>query len=895
MKGVTLNINGRNITVPAGSTILEAARQENIHIPSLCYDEELSSARCCCLCIVEVEGAEDFVLSCDTKVFNGMVVRTDTPEICQVRKTLLELLLANHPKDCMVCDRAGVCQLQNYAYWYRADYDFFEGERYRFNPDESSPFIYRDLNKCILCGKCIRVCRTVIGREALNFDINTLESRIVASSGEPLVKESCVHCGNCVAVCPVGALIERKMIGRGRPWDLKKVTTICPYCGVGCTLDLNIKDGKVVGVTSNPHGKVNGRYLCSKGRFGYDFIHHPERLTSPYIRREGKLVKVTWQEALEYAAGKLGQIRDLHGGSSLGMLCSARCTNEENYLAAKFARVVLQTNNIDNCARLCHSPTLVGLGKAFGCGAMTNSIDEIAGTRLIMAVGSNITETHPVIALKIRQALSRGATLVVVDPRHTELADLAHYYLQIKPGTDTALLNAMAHVIIAEDLWNRDFVWERTEDFHSMRLAVKRCTPEWAEEITGISAERIREVDRKYALSETGMIIYTVGVTQHSHGTNNVLAIANLALLTGKIGREFCGVNPLRGQNNVQGACDMGVLPDYLAGYQSIADRSAREIFELEWQCRLPADAGLTEGEMLEAALNGEVKGMYVIGENPVISEADAAKTKAALEALEFLVVQDIFMTETAELADVVFPACTFAEKDGTYTNTERRVQRVRRAIDPLPDSKPDWLILYELAKAMGYNWRVMYPRDIMKEISRLTPIYGGINYPRVGQGGLQWPCWSLNHPGTKFLYEKEFFRGRAKFHRVDYRTGEEEPDGEYPYVLITGRRLYHYHTGTMTRKVDGLNLLLPEGALQINPEDAMRLKVRDGDTVRVVSRRGEVTAKVQVTKRVPTGVVFASFHFHEVLINELTSSRRDREAKIPELKKCAVRIEKAR
>lgn len=524
---------------------------------------------------------------------------------------------------------------------------------------------------------------------------------------------------------------------------------------------------------------------------------------------------------------------------------------------------------------------------------MTNSIHEIAGADFILAIGTNTTETHPVLSLQIRKAVKEGAKLVVADPRRIELADIADVHIQHKAGSDMALLNAMAHVIIEEDLYNKEFVKERTEGFEEVAEAVKECTPEWAAGITGVDADTIREVARGYARAEKGTILYTMGITQHICGTDNVLAIANLAMLTGHIGRENTGVNPLRGQNNVQGACDMGGLPNVYPGYQRVDDPAVREKFEKAWGVKLSPKVGLTVGEMMDNALAGKLKGLFVIGENPLISDPDSNHVIEGMKKLDFLVVQDLFLTETAELADVVLPAASFAEKDGTFTNTERRVQRVRKAIEPIGDSKPDWEIIQMLANAMGYPMNYSSPEEIMKEINELTPQYGGITYERLEKQGLQWPCPDTDHPGTKFLHEGKFARGKGKFHAVRYVDPDETPDQEYPFMLSTGRRLFHYHTGSMSRRAEGLETVYPEEYLEMNPQDAEKLGVQSGDRVKVTSRRGEIEIPVRVTERIQPGLVFASFHFRETWVNKLTNSARDPKAKIPEYKVCAVKIEK--
>jgi len=891
---VNVVIDYQNINVPEGTSIMEAARNMGIEIPNLCYDPELSVVDACRLCVVEVEGARSLVAACSTAVAEGMVVRTDSPAVVEARKVIIELLLANHPEDCLTCQKFGNCKLADYAYLYSVRKSSFTGEKRYAAIDTGNPCIERDMNKCILCGKCVRVCAEVQGRHVVDFSYRGFNTKIATAFDTSLGESNCVTCGSCVAVCPTGALAETMMKGRGRAWEVKKVRTTCPYCGCGCNFDLNVKDNRVIGVTSNPASPVNGRHLCVKGRFGYDFIHSPERLTDPLIKENGEFKKVSWPRALSFVAQRLTEIRQQHGSDALAVLSSARCTNEENYLMNKFARAVLGTNNIDHCARLCHASTVAGLALAYGSGAMTNSIREIRDADFILVIGSNTTETHPIISLEIRKALKKGARLAVADPRKIELTALADYHLPLKPGTNVALINGLINVILAENLWDGEFVKNRTENFKAMQDVALKYTPEYAAGITGLDAEIIRQVARAYARAKNASILYTMGITQHSSGTNNVLAIANLAMLCGQIGKPASGVNPLRGQNNVQGACDMGALPNVFPGYQPVTDPANVKKFSKAWGTAVPGNTGLTVGEMIDEALKGNIKGMYIMGENPMLSDPDINHVQKALENLEFLVVQDIFLTETARLADVVLPGTSFAEKDGAFTNTERRVQRVRRAIDPVGNAKPDWQIICELAAKMGYRqMQYNHPAEVMAEIARLIPIYGGITYDRIEEQGLQWPCTDKNHPGTPILHKDKFTRGPGKFHPVEYTPPTELPDSEYPFILTTGRRLHHYHTGTMTRRAKGIEAIYGEEYLEINPLDADKLGICDRDLVRLSSRRGAITIRAHVTERITPGTVFTSFHFTEHPVNAVTNSARDPVAKIPELKVCAVRIEK--
>ncbi|GAB6156959.1 formate dehydrogenase subunit alpha [Desulfotomaculum varum] len=891
MSDITCMINDRVVTVPRGTTILAAANMLGIDIPTFCHDPALSRYGGCRICVVEVQGWQQLPASCVTEVRPGMAVYTESARVLEARRTILELMLANHPSDCLTCEKTGTCRLQEYAYRYRVKKGVWQGAVRTYDIETDNPFIIRDMNKCILCGKCVRVCSEVVGRSVIDYSYRGFRVKVATPLDLGLSKAGCVFCGSCVEVCPVGALTDKTRLGKGRTWELTSVTTTCPYCGVGCQIDLLVKDNRVVGAKAAGHG-VNGRHLCVKGRYGHQFIHHPQRLTNPLVKKNGRFQEVSWDEAIRKVAEGFQQIKQLHGGRSIAVLSSARITNEENYLLNKLARLVLGTNHIDHCARLCHAPTVAGLAAATGSGAMTNPMKDIAGADLILAIGTNTTETHPVLSLFIRQAIRRGAVLVVVDPRKTELAKLAAIHLPIKPGTDIALFNSMVNVIIEENLWDKQFVEERCEGWPELIAAVREYTPAYAQEVTGIPADTVRQVARAYATAGRAAILYTMGLTQHVTGTDNVLAVANLALLCGQIGRASTGINPLRGQNNVQGACDMGALPQYLPGYQPVWEESCRKKFSNAWGGLLSSDPGMTVGEMMQAACQGELKGMYIVGENPVISDADANHVTRALNRLDFLVVQDIFLTETAQLADVVLPAASWAEKDGTFTNTERRVQRVRQAIPQVGNSKADWQIFCALAEAMGRPMRYQQPREIFDEMAALTPAYAGISYDLLDKGGIQWPCPNPDHPGTGILHQENFVRGKGKFHAVAYRPPDELPDRQYPLLLNTGRRLFHYHTGSMTLRT-GLKEIYPVEYLDVNNQDARELGLVQRDRVKVISRRGEVIMQVRLTDEVPRGMVFTSFHFPDAAVNKLTNGARCPRSHTPELKVCAVRLEK--
>jgi len=891
MKEISLVINGQKIRVKEGTTILEAAQGLGIDIPRLCYHPAVSVIGSCRMCVVEVKGAKNLPASCSTPVTEGMEVQTESERVVRSRRMILDLLLANHKVECLTCEKNGDCKLQDYAYRYGVNEAGFKGARREYPVDDSNPFFERDHSKCILCGRCINMCAERVGNHIYEFGYRGFEAKIVAGLNQAQEETSCVFCGNCIIVCPTGALQPKISKGKGRAYDIQKARTICSYCGVGCALNLHIKDGTIVGAEP-ADGPANKNLLCVKGRFGWDFVQHPDRLTRPLIRKNGELIESTWEEAISYTAKKLCEIKENHGPGSLAGMSSAKCTNEENYVMQKFMRACLGTNNVDNSARLCHASTITGLLEAFGSGAATNSLDELDQARVFFVIGSNTTETHPVIAFKMQQAQKKGARIIVADPRRTEIAEKADLYLQHLPGTDVALLNGMLHVIIEEKLFDEEFITDRTEGFEILREAVQKYNGEYVEAITGVPAADIAEAARLYATSGQSAILYAMGITQHTTGTDNVQSIANLALATGNVGREHTGVYPLRGQNNVQGACDMGALPGYYTGYQRVDNESVRAKFEEAWGVKLPSNPGISVMEMIDQAVAGNLKALYIVGENPMMSNPDLAFVEKGLSNLEFLIVQDIFLTETAKLADVVLPGCTFAEKTGTFVNTERRVQLFYQAVSPAGESLPDWEIISRVSTAMGYKMEYKNAAEIMDEIARLTPSYGGIRYDRLGEAGLQWPCPDENHPGTVYLHREKFTRGRGKFRFAVFVPPAELPDEEYPLIFVTGRHLYHYHTGTMTRRSYGLETARPQAYVEINPSTAENIGVKDGDEVRITSRRGSITIRVMITERVPGKIVFVPFHYKEAAANLLTNPAYDPQAEIPELKVCAARVE---
>ena len=678
--------------------------------------------------------------------------------------------------------------------------------------------------------------------------------------------------------------------------EYKSILTTCPYCGCGCNFYCQVLDGELVGVLPCKSHSVSQGKLCIKGWSANEFVISKERLTKPLIKRNGNFTEASWDEALDVVAKKLKGYKGNYGPDSIAVLSSAKCTNEENYLMMKFARAVLGTNNVDHCARLCHASTVVGLVQSFGSGAMTNSITEFEDADCILVIGSNTAEQHPLIARYVLRAKEKGAKLIVVDPRAITLAQFADYHLRQRPGTDVAVFNGFMNVILSEGLEDKEFIKERTEGIEELKETVEKYTPERVEKITGIPKDKLIQAAKIYAQSEHASIIYSMGITQHTTGVDNVSSSANLAMLTGNVGKPSTGVNPLRGQNNVQGACDLGALPNVYSGYQNVVDEKARAKFEDAWKVKLPEKPGLTVVEMMNEAAKGNIKAMYIMGENPMISDPDISHVKEGLENLEFLVVQDIFLTETAQLADIVLPAASYAEKEGTFTSTERLVQMVRKAIEPRGESKADWEIICNLAKAIGSkDFEYGTPAEIMDEIASLTPSYGGMSYGRLQKGGLAWPCPSKEHPGTPYLHKEKFARanGKGKFWGIEFKEPAEVPDEEYPFILSTGRVIFHFHTGTMTRKTELLNKELPTGYVEIAPKDADRLALADEEIVLVQTRRGQIETKALITERVPEGMLFMPFHFAECAANVLTNPALDPKAKIPEFKVCAAKIER--
>ncbi|MBI5592505.1 MAG: formate dehydrogenase subunit alpha [Deltaproteobacteria bacterium] len=887
---IRLTIDNKEITTPKGFTILEAAKNTGIIIPTLCYHERLNPIGSCRLCVVEVDGQSEPVTACTTPVEDGMSVATQSDRLFHMRQDALKLILANHPLDCPVCDKAGACMLQDLTVEYGIKSIDCQVPKRKFTSAYHTSFIKHWPERCILCQRCVNACKEIQNIGALDIE-NTEDGPQLSFN-----RDKCVSCGECVQVCPVGGMLENKSSFRWRSWETTRIRTTCPYCGVGCQQLLHVKNGKIVQVTGVDDAEPNKGSLCVKGRYGFDFIHSPERLTTPLIKVNGKFRPASWDEALSLVADRLGEIKTTHGPDSIGVLSSARITNEENYIANKFTRAVLKTNNIDHCARLCHASTVAGLAASFGSGAMTNPIGDFEKADVILITGSNTTETHPVLSTFIkRTAMKKTAKLIVVDPRRISMTGFADMWLRQNLGTDVAWINGMMHVIIEEGLYDKAFVENRTVGFDELKQVVEKYTPEFVEAITGIPTQDLIDAARLYAGAKAGSILYCMGITQHSTGTDNVKSLANLAMLCGNLGIEGGGVNPLRGQNNVQGACDMGALPNVYSGYQSVTDAAARSRMEKAWGVSgLPDKIGLKATEMIPKAHSGELKALYIIGENPLVSDPDLNHAEKSIANLDFLVVQDIFMTETAKQADVVLPSRCFAEKDGTFTNTERKVLRVRKAVDPPGEAWDDWKITCEIATRMGHAMSYENSRAIMEEISRVTPSYAGISYSRIENDGIHWPCPDATHPGTPILHKDKFPIGKGVFFGIEYIPPAEQTTEDYPLYLTTGRVLYQYHTGTMTMKTEGLNERAPECFVEISSNDAGKIGLSEGNKVDIASRRGIITTVIKVSEMAVDGTVFIPFHFAQAAANRLTNAALDPIAKIPEYKVCAVRLSKA-
>lgn len=894
---IQLKVNNRMVETEDGSTILKAAQKLGIFIPTFCSDERLPNRACdkdaCRMCSCQVEGAEGLVPACSTPAENGMVVWTESPAVKQARIHILERMLEKHPLDCMNCAKLGQCKLQKFCNLYGVTKPY-DPDYSRSPLDESSKFYFRDMDKCIRCGRCVRTCRELVGVGALKMVEENGDLRVRPNGGSCMSETACVNCGNCVNVCPVGAVLPKARVPF-RYWQTKRVRSVCPYCGVGCQMDYYVKDGRIVDVKP-ALGTSNEGLSCVKGKFAYDFINHKDRLTVPLIRRNGVLTEAGWEEALQLVADKLQEVKHQFGPDALAGFASARALNEENYLFQKFMRAAVGTNNVDHCARLCHSSTVAGLAATLGSGAMTNPIPDVKNADVIFVTGSNTTETHPVMGMYIRQAKMAGKKLIVADPKRIPLAEIADIYLQIRPGTSVALSNGMLHVIFTEGLEDKEYIAAHTEGIDELREAVKDCTPERTAEICGVDKQLIIEAARLYASTHKSYIAYAMGITQHLNGSDNVMSMSNLALVTGNLGHSGCGVNPLRGQNNVQGACDMGALPTDYPGYQKVFDEQVQQKFESAWGVKLSGVKGYTVTETMPAILNDKVKLLYIMGENPMVSDPNTNHVREALKKA-FVVVQDLFLTETAEYADVVFPSASFAEKTGTFTNTERRVQMVRQAIAPRGQCRADWEILMEVMNRIGYPCHYDSAEDIFNEMRTVTPSYAGMTYARIGAGhqGLCWPCPTEGHPGTPILHVSGPGRkgGIGLLKAMQWIPSPETGKADYPFTLMTGRLLMHYHTRTMTARTPAIHSSVPRNFLEINCHDAVDLGIAEGEWVQVTSPRGSVFVEARIVDTIDRGVLWMPFHYADGANVLVDSEQLDPVAKIPGFKQVGVKLAK--
>jgi formate dehydrogenase major subunit len=898
---ITLTIDGVQVTVPAGTSLMRAAAENSINIPKLCATDSLEPFGSCRLCLVEIEGRRGYPASCTTPAEAGMVVRTQTPKLQEVRKGVMELYISDHPLDCLTCPANGNCELQDMAGvtgLREVRYGYEGANHLKLKKDESNPYFTFDSSKCIVCNRCVRACEETQGTFALTISGRGFDSRVSAGQSEAFMESECVSCGACVEACPTATLTEKSVIWLGQAEH--SITTTCAYCGVGCSLKAEMKGNEVVRMVPARDGKANEGHACVKGRFAWGYATHKDRILKPMIRARitDPWKEVSWDEALDYAASEFKRIQAKHGRDSIGGIVSSRCTNEEGYLVQKLVRAAFGNNNVDTCARVCHSPTGYGLKTTLGESAGTQTFKSVEKADVILVIGANPTDGHPVFASRMKKRLRQGARLIVIDPRRIDLVKSPHiradYHLQLRPGTNVAMISALAHVIVTEGLMANDFITERCDlrAFAQWRafVAQPENSPEAMEAITGVPAQQVRDAARLYALGGNGAIFYGLGVTEHAQGSTAVMGIANLAMVTGNVGRAGVGVNPLRGQNNVQGSCDIGSFPHELPGYRHVSDTTVRTLFEQAWGVPLQAEPGLRIPNMFEAALDGSFMGLYCQGEDIVQSDPNTQHVTAALEAMECIVVQDIFLNETAKYAHVLLPGSSFLEKDGTFTNAERRISRVRKVMPPRA-GYADWEVTVALSNRLGYPMNYRHPSEIMDEIARLTPTFSGVSYRRLDElGSIQWPCNEEAPEGTPTMHVDGFVRGKGRFIITQYVATDEKVTRKYPLILTTGRILSQYNVGAQTRRTENVRWHA-EDRLEIHPHDAQERGIEDGQWVGIHSRAGETVLRAMITERMQPGVVYTTFHFPESGANVITTENSDWATNCPEYKVTAVQV----